>query len=223
MNIKQDKRKDTLIEYMGLKDPDLFLPDHDKWCLKLLNKKLLRRIFKTTSGLKIGNLFGLKVYVHEIKNEIDKVRLFDVYEPGWHFYLVDEYEKTYFIQNEIIELEHVLTKHGSNGFSQRLGFIDVYFKIILRPNFKFKINEKEYELEGSDERFSLFIEVKTKKQTVGMVTREIEYYRDVLNEIDGGRIIPVVVSPEKIPINQFISLNFEEILQLEKESEKDKE
>ncbi len=42
---KQDKRPKTLIEYMGLKDPDLFLPDHDKWCLKLYNnKKLCRKI-----------------------------------------------------------------------------------------------------------------------------------------------------------------------------------
>lgn len=209
---KQDKRPKTLIEYMGLKDPDLFLPDHDKWCLKLYNnKKLCRKIlFKIIMKEEKGKQIIIRPY--------SDGGWFECFKHDWQnkaqTYFVDMKYETF--EKDEIELEHILVKHGSNGFSQRLGFVDVYYKIELCP---IATHHDGTKIDMITRTFNLFFEIKTKEQSVGSITREIEYYRDAINEIKNGYVIPVVISPKKIPIDQFNSFSFDEILQLEKELE----
>ena len=211
---KQEKRAKTLIEFMGLKDPDLHLPDHDTWCLKLYNNKKLCRKIKTQIIKRESNE---KIIIYEVtkgKGNFEETR--NGYEPGQFKAECKVIYDTYQTDSEKIDLEYVIVKRGSNGFSQRLGFIDILYKIICIP----KITYNNIELNAVYPRtFYFFFEVKTKKQTVGAIAREVEYYRSALNEILGKSVFPVVISPEKIPIDQFTSFSFEEILELEKEIE----
>ncbi len=219
---KQQKRAKTLIEYMGFKDPDLFLPDHDVWCLKLLNPKLVRKILESHYNLnskKIQkNLIKLTDYDGMVEYLCDDGQYIEEYGYKDIQRFEKECDRSYVILNEKLELEHVLTKHGYNGYSQRLGFVDVFYWVKIISTLEFNINGATHKIENSSsEKYILFFEVKVKKQTIGSITREVEYYRDVINEIYHTKIKPIVVSPEKIPINQFDSMSFEEILHLEKE------
>ncbi len=218
---KQEKRAKTLIEYMGFKDSDLFLPDHDTWCLKLLNPKLVRKILESHYNLnskkilkliKLTNRDGVVEYVYDYGQHIGDYQYKNIQR------FAKECRISYVILNEKLELEHVLTKHGYNGYSQRLGFVDVFYWVKIKSTIEFTINGTTNKIENSSSKeYVLFFEVKVKKQTIGSITREVEYYRDVINEIYHTKVKPIVVSPEKIPINQFDSMSFEEILHLEKE------
>lgn len=204
---KQEKRAKTLIEYMGFKDPDLFQPDHDTWCLKFLNnKKLCRKIFKQVIDSRKSN-----ESIHLEKNEEGIFSQASTYSiSDYKYHGVFNYDT---FTEDKTQLEYVIVKNGSNGFSQRLGFIDVLYSIICIPTIEYL--EKEVKL--NPKRINLFFEIKTKKETIGAITREVEYYRSAINETLRGVSYPVVISPEKIPIDQFDSFSFDEIIQLEKE------
>lgn len=223
---KQDERPKTLIEYMGFKDPDLQDYSHDEWCLKLLNEKLLIKVLKEKilnkeykKGRKLVWLKKLQDKKIEICFEKPETKYCEIED------LVLEYDNEFFIdehQEKKIALEYVITKYGNNGFSQRLGFIDVFFKIgITHRRFIIYNNEKIYlPIEYHDNhKYILFFEVKTSKTTIGAIAREIEYYRSVLWETEGRpyNLIPFLISKEKLPITQFETITFDEILQLEKE------
>ncbi len=219
---KQEKRAKTLIEFMGLKDPDLYLPDHDTWCMKLYNNpKLIRMIFaKKYDFLPKQVLSDIYFEKHGINHEyfLDQPYQYDGHGRG---VIKDVKCKLHYtVYNEKVELEHVITKHGSNGWSQRLGFLDVFYSTEVNSHYEFEIEgiKKTINAFSNRYKYNLFFEIKTKKQTIGSIAREVEYYRSALNEIHRGeKITPIVISPEKIPIDQFDSFSFEDILELEKE------
>lgn len=235
---KQDQRPKTLIEYMGFKDPDLNDFNHDEWCLKLLNKKLIEKIIRTKifegspEKLNYGEKFTFYKYDkqrfdpsrHEWTNETLYYKTNDI--TGEYltltkiFYENIEPYRIRKIDIKTLELEHVLVKHGNNNYSQRLGFLDVFCLVFLEDKYFININGEEIPIQRNEhdgKEYVLFFEVKTSKQTIGSIAREIEYYRQATSEIYHCKITPFLVAKEKLPITQFETITFDEILQLEKE------
>jgi hypothetical protein len=225
---KQVKRKETLIEYMGLKDPDLHLPDHDTWCMKIYNnKELCRDILKKYIDIKPGkNIRDIYVDVEkdDVVRNVSLINRYNVLEcdgSGCETKIARDIEcdVTYSIDEEKIELEHVLTKKSNNGWAQRHGFLDVFYRVKLDFQYDFTIKGKKYNRITSNvhQPINLFFEIKTKKQTIGSIAREVEYYRNIMDDIyPQSKNIPIVISPEKIPIDQFDSFSFDDILKMEK-------
>ena len=138
---KQVKRRETLIEYMGLKDPDLHLPDHDTWCMKIYNNKKLRRgILKKYINIE-GKIIQ-DIYVDVDKDNIiqdtglnNSYNYFNKYETK--ICKDKECDVTYSIDKEKIELEHVLTQKSNNGWAQRHGFLDVFYSVKVDFQYNF--------------------------------------------------------------------------------------
>ena len=57
----------------------------------------------------------------------------------------------------------------------------------------------------------LFFEIKINQPTLGEITREIEYYKDVISTIYGVKTYPIVISSKKYLLpEQFDCLTFDE-------------
>ena len=100
--------------------------------------------------------------------------------------------------------ELVLEKALSDDYKQ-YGFVDIWFEY---RNFQ-------------DHRGFGFIEVKTKPQSLGIIIREMEYYKSVTQRLygrrfDRGMMNPILVSPTIIPdhIRQFDSCTLDRIKEI---------
>lgn len=225
---KSTKRANTLLEYMGFKDPDINSTSHDEWCLKLLNENLVKKIITQILSLETPQRPRIMTKIKcgscgRIFHDLNLKRK----DFGCDCFPSNGYSRTHIgvmIQGNYIikirrkQIEEVLTKHGNNGYSQRLGFLDVYYDIdvIMFSTFTNGERVEMYETHPCVTPYSLFFEVKTSHQTIGAITREIEYYKDVVGELYGRKVIPILIAKDKIPLDQFTSITFDEITKMEK-------
>lgn len=135
--------------------------------------------------------------------------------------LKKEYYKTYeYLEIEKIDkqIEKVLSSPKNNF---RFGFLDVYAHITWKKHvFLVYENEIVDHIIYENQRYYnfddvmkaiLFFEIKINQPTLGEITREIEYYKDVISTIYGVKTYPIVISSKKYLLpEQFDCLTFDE-------------
>jgi len=193
---KSDSKPKTLLEYMGFKDPDIQTNTHDEYVLKIANKKFIEQFFKEK--------YDLKVDVTEIV--IEKV-------------LSDQYRKFGFLD---VYFEALLIEKKEH--------YDVFYNLNLHHTFEFcRINNTHVIPKRSDKcgnptrMVSGFFEVKTGNPTIGVTTREMEYYKDVLSRNLHHRVsYPILISNQKYP-NNFNQFDFFPLKDIDSLTVQDKE
>ena len=233
MMASQEKTPSTLIKYMGIKDADVQEPNHDEQCLKLLNEKLVEKIIwekilkEKPSISELKNRFTIFKYedkdfkkiLYKFGQEYPDTRTHEKYLSRLDNMQVWRSKK---IEINKLEIGHVVVKRGYNGFSQRLGFVDIFCSYSVVIDYFIKIDGKRFDIDNKFEDGILFFKVKTTNPSVGLVAREIEFFRDALTEIenkelDRKKIIPLFIAKEKLPVSQFDTITFDEILKMERE------
>ncbi len=225
----QENPPKTLTDYMGIKDTDIQEPEHDDICLKLIDEKILKKIFLD------------KIYKEELKDDVyttkfDILKLTNSYDDGYFYrisnngyvsssYTIKDTLKTPTIYRksklDIInsKIGHVVVKRGSNWFSQRLGFVDVFCRLSVVKIWEIKDENKFHQLDYEEKQYGIFFKVKTSKPSISIVSRDIEFFRDALKEIEKVDVTPFYVGHSKLPVKQFESITIDEILKMERELE----
>jgi len=221
-------RSSTLFEHMEGKDTDLIELEHDDICLKLVNEKILKKIFLE------------KVFKEELKNDsytpkCEIMKLSSSYDKCFFRVKGNDYlsytcnhkleetlkKQTIYRKSELdivdSKIGHVVVKRGSNGFSQRLGFVDVFVRLSVVKTWKIKYEDKFYQLDYTEKEYVMFFKIKTSKPSINVICRDIEFFRDALKEIEKTGVTPFYVGHSKIPVKQFESITFDEILEMERE------
>lgn len=218
----------TLFEHMEGKDLDLQEPDHDDYCLKLLDEKILKKIF-------LDKVLKKELVDEKYKSEKEFVKLKHDRSENYRYEVkTDDYSQSYnftvenILKNPIIyhksdieivdsKIGHVVVKRGYNGFSQRLGFVDVFIKIKFNEFWDIEDDGKTHNIQYHEKYYVMFFKIKTSRPSISIVSREIEFFRDALKEIEKVDVTPFYVGHSKLPLKQFESITFDEILQMEKE------
>lgn len=221
----QRKRSKTQIENMGLYDFDIFEPTHSELSLRLLDPKLIKKILwkKVFADYpkedKLDDEFSILKWKNSKTGKI--FYRSEEYTPTLYEILVEDLGNiqkyvSYEVYIRRLEMGHVVVKRGYNGFSQRLGFVDVFCSSAMEATEYVKINGKKCTIDITHEPHIIFFQIKTSPTSVSVIAREIEFYRDALAEIENVKVTPFFVGEENIPVSQFDTITFDEISQMEK-------
>lgn len=228
---KEDYNKipPTLLKHMGIVEKDLQEPEHDDICLKLTNEELLQKIFldKVYKGELQNDTYTAKCEILKLSHTADGSCYFKVNDDSFSSfssrYKIKETLKnpTIYRKSELDVIDskigHVVVKRGRNGFSQRLGFVDVFCRLSVVKTWEIKYENEFHQLQYEDKDYVMFFKIKTSRPSISIVSREIEFFRDALRETEGVSITPFYVGHNKIPVSQFDSITFDEILKMEEE------
>lgn len=226
MDYTQEKLPKTLHDSMNFEESDLNDLTHDGVCVKLLNEDLIKKILwnKLSSNKKPYYIskeeksFVRCVVGNDSSNNSSSsdVRYrFESDGPAHNELTNGKIKAKLHITNEIEinspKLGRVVVKRGSNGFSQRLGFVDVFCLCnYITTHYIMVCGEKKI-IAKYILGYNVFFKVRTSKVNLSNTAREMEYYRDALSEIESCESIPFLVCDVKLPITQFDVITFDEI------------
>lgn len=218
----------TSIENWGFKQEDIRNPVLDDISLKLLDEELLKKIYlknihkdDTKDGKSIATYDIIKI--SDTRNnlpDIYRIKKTQKFLPS--FSKIDKIFKTPTIYREThfdvtdVKIGHMVTKFGKNGFTQRLGFVDVFCKISITKEWQIKDEGELHSIDFETKQYVMFFKISIAKPSISLVSREIEFFRDALKEIEKLDVIPFYVGYSKIPVSQFQSITVDEILKMEK-------
>lgn len=145
-------------------DEELTTPKHDKLCILLLNKNVVKEY--------ILNDNKIQLIIKNMLNNINyKGQLYD----GW---TKKDYETKYISHD--IELETpILEKVVKSNSGFIIGYIDVLVQINIKIKYEWITNDKK-EIKETTKTFPLAIEVKTKIRSIGEVLRQLQTYKSTL-------------------------------------------
>lgn len=145
-------------------DDELTTPQHDKLCILLLNKDILKEYILNDKKIQLI-----------IKNTIDQINYKGQIYDGWNKI---DYETKYI--SHTIEVETpILEKVVKSNSGFIIGYIDVLVYVNIKIIYE-SITKDKKEIKETIKPFPLAIEVKTKIRSVGEVLRQLQTYKSTL-------------------------------------------
>ncbi len=222
----QERQPRTLTDYMVIKENDLQEPELDDVCLKLIDEEIQKKIFvdKILKKELIDEKYKSKKEFVKLKHDTSENYIYKVkHDDSSYNYTVKNILKNPIIHHrsdiKIIDskIGHVVVKRGYNGFSQRLGFVDVFSKIKFYEFWDIEDDGKTHCIQYHEKYYVMFFKIKTTKPSISIISRDIEFFRDAIKEIEKIDVTPFFVGHYKIPVKQFESITIDEIMKMEKE------